>query len=857
MSVLAELLAWSEKRPAWQRDALRRIVVQTEIDDAEIEALAALCKAPHGLATDVPPSQPIDESHLNAPSAPQSAVCLKAVKHIGEVNALVPEQTLKIGETGLTVIYGDNASGKSGYTRILKSACRARGAQEDVLTNVLSEQLPGKPTAELTYSFGSEEKIFTWTPEAAAPAALSRVSVFDTHSAAVYVSEKTDVAFRPYGLDIFDRLAAVTDRVRKIVENERKLLERRAIALPTLEENTSAHKFLSSLSSLTTEAQVDDAAHLSEKELERLSALTVELLNDESPEKRATQLRARAQKVTSLKSSLNTLGTVLGASTETALRDARQRASTAANALDKLKQELADAFLPRTGGDEWTELWSAAAAFSKVAYPDHSHPRVEEDSQCVLCQQTVSEIGRSNLQTLSSFSKSDSQTEVQTARRVLTQKVDKIRTTDTSMPEAIADVALEDKELSERVSSFLATTSLRVNQLVENVGVPESLPATEALEEALANLAKQLETTAATVEATATPDKRKELEREMAELQARRDLAKNRDIVIAEIHRRRALAAYALCLKDLSTNAITRKGTELTKKTVTDALGQAFQDEITALRFNHVEVQLKPVAGSKGALYHQIRLVMASTVDLPKVIREGESRCLALAGFLAELAVTSERSAILFDDPVSSLDHMWRDNVAERLAQEAKHRQVVVFTHDVVFLTTLKKLAEEAGATWTSAYLRRDARGPGVITPSLPWVALGVSGRIGALKQMWVQAEKANRKIGPAVYEAQAKSIYGLLREAWERAIEEVLLNGAVERFRKSIETKRIEKLIDISGADYAAIEQAMGKCSTWLTGHDQPAAVNSPVPGPDELEQDINDLEKWIAEVRGRRKKK
>ena len=38
--------------------------------------------------------------------------------------------------TGVTVIFGDNASGKSGYTRLLKRLCRARtGAVEPIFTS--------------------------------------------------------------------------------------------------------------------------------------------------------------------------------------------------------------------------------------------------------------------------------------------------------------------------------------------------------------------------------------------------------------------------------------------------------------------------------------------------------------------------------------------------------------------------------------------------------------------------------------------------------------------------------------------------------------------------------------------------
>ena len=53
------------------------------------------------------------------------------------MTALAREQTLEFQPAGLTVIYGDNASGKSGYARILKKVCRARAAEKPILPNVV------------------------------------------------------------------------------------------------------------------------------------------------------------------------------------------------------------------------------------------------------------------------------------------------------------------------------------------------------------------------------------------------------------------------------------------------------------------------------------------------------------------------------------------------------------------------------------------------------------------------------------------------------------------------------------------------------------------------------------------------
>lgn len=89
-------------------------------------------------------------------------------------------------------------------------------------------------------------------------------------------------------------------------------------------------------------------------------------------------------------------------------------------------------------------------------------------------------------------------------------------------------------------------------------------------------------------------------------------------------------------------------------------------------------------------------------------------------------------------------------------------------------------------------------------------------------------------------YERRAKEIYGYLREAWERGVEEVLLNQAVERFSPEIHTLRLRNLANIGEEQITQLEEGMTKCSRWLRGHDDPAPVSDPVPDPDEIEADI-----------------
>lgn len=76
-------------------------------------SLVAICKADE-------PGQPLDATHVRDPAASHAVVTLGALHGLSNVNALAPGERLTFGKTGLTVIYGDNGAGKSGYARVLK-----------------------------------------------------------------------------------------------------------------------------------------------------------------------------------------------------------------------------------------------------------------------------------------------------------------------------------------------------------------------------------------------------------------------------------------------------------------------------------------------------------------------------------------------------------------------------------------------------------------------------------------------------------------------------------------------------------------------------------------------------------------
>ena len=84
----------------------------------------------------------------------------------------------------------------------------------------------------------------------------------------------------------------------------------------------------------------------------------------------------------------------------------------------------------------------------------------------------------------------------------------------------------------------------------------------------------------------------------------------------------------------------------------------------------------------------------------------------------------------------------------------------------------------------------------------------------------------------------------------WERAVEEVLFQKVVLRFRKGISTRPLAGVV-VDDTDYACIEQWMTKCSNY--SHDQALLGGTAIPDPDELLVDINALDDWRLHVEKR----
>jgi len=865
-SALHEVLNWSAGRPDWQRDALRRIFEKGNLVESDLAELERICRAKYQVDTsDSSAIQCVYLTQLHLPPSPGVAesVSLISVGDFKNVNRLPPGQTISLGmEIGLTVIYGENGAGKSGYARVIKKACRARGIQPIILPNAFTSAVAATASAEIVFKVGGTNVPVTWMDGIGADPRLANVFVFDASSAGHYVSEDSAAAFTPYGLDVLPTLSRVCDAIDEKLKNDithKQSSIKGAIANWRYDPNTQAGKLIQDLSASTKEADINAHAGLDEKQTKRLQDLRDALKAD--PLQKAKETRAAAARLDSFAKKMTSVAVDLADDKIAALKkllDDAKNADSAAKAF--ASGQFDSSFMIGTGADLWRALWKAAREYSiSAAYSDQAFPVTTGDARCVLCQQEIDDKAAKRLIAFEAFATDKSQQLAANAEAQLVAAENKLTLISVLTPElekVDADLAGLTTVQRALISEFVAKVDERlflIKQCLSNrAGGVSFLGISPSPEAIIGVLQVSLEARAKTEESAHDPEIRKKLISERSELETREWLSGVKPVVLAQIETYKVIAKLNRCRKDVATAQITTKSSELTKQFVTDAFQKRFKDELKILGLRTLEVALEPVKGKKGETKFGLRLVSASRHKVVDIASEGEQRCIALAAFLSELSQASHQSALVFDDPVSSLDHWHREKIASRLVVESKERQVIVFTHDVVFLNDLLAFAEKAAIPPHVLSLEWNDGLPGRHVQGLPWDS---KPPLECLRELDQYQKKLSEKWNPQPNASNVESMrhaYSRLRSTMERIVEKELLSGIVSRFESQIITGRIRDVIGIHQSECDEARRLVQRCHDITDAH---APSQAAIPDPTELAQDITDANTLIDVIRKRKK--
>ena len=310
---------------------------------------------------------------------------------------------------------------------------------------------------------------------------------------------------------------------------------------------------------------------------------------------------------------------------------------------------------------------------------------------------------------------------------------------------------------------------------------------------------------------------------------------------------------YEKMLKELDHTAISKKGNEIITKTLKKDFLNTLSNELIELGGQRIPLSVDS-STREGKPIFQLSLRGANMPQKSKIdsiLSEGEQKIASLAGLLAEIEASKHKNGIILDDPVTSLDHHFRNRIAKRLVDEAKKRQIIIFTHDIAFLLDLENFAKKKNVPTHLQSIHRDGIHSGIVCEGNPWHAQSVKDRIKNLKTDVKNLDEMNLK--GEKYNQEAGIIYGRLRETWERLIEEILFNKVITRFSQGIQTQMLNGVF-VDDEDYKTIYFTMSDCSKYMIGHDKSLSLSDARPDIKGIEEDIERIEEFYKKTRKRK---
>lgn len=870
MAIYEEVLAWAERLPPWRHDALRRLCVQGGWSEEDLGEILDLAKQHHGIASSFDPApQPIRFAvgQFPAEANQNQVVILRSLNTLINVGKIPSDQALEFQAQGLTIVYGGNGTGKSGYARVLKQACRAR-SPGTVYPNAYAadyKQRISSATIDFELNGVAEQTIWSGQRGHVSRPELRGISVFDCDCARHYLQSRETATFQPSALTFLQQLAnGLNQALRPLLQAEIAGLATDITPFNVIPADTEAGQAVHPISPSTNLTRVRALATLTLDEQVELARLPQEI-SEADPAAKATNLENAATRVDELANNITAAAEIVSDDVMDMRRSAHRNlteaeaAERAASAL--LQAEDTKQLLFGTGQGPWASLFNAARDYStSTAYPGQTFPVIDEGAVCVLCQQELTPEAKDRLERFDRYIRDSAAEAAQVARNAWKEIVRNLRQVSVAFiapPNMLESLGTRVVTLPDEIRCFQEDLITRLQWLRATVlsGEWQGCPAyrganpTASLQQIADDLRAEAARLRANLDAAALAAKKLRLK----ELEARQILSEHIEAIARVSENLAHKAKLQRCQDDIgNTRAISTLAGQLARTYVSEALAGMMNDELNRLDLHHIRAAVSS-SGDAGAARLGIQL-QGCQLDPHLVLSEAEQRMCALAYFFAELQQSGSFSGIVFDDPVSSLDHSHRTSVARRIVQESANRQVIVFTHDAVFFGELVTICQDAQLIPEVRSITYRAEGPGYIDAGLPYDMRKHRERI-AYHRADHQRIADNFNNPPGDNERLAmRNVYDDLRVTIEVGIEDTILNETVVRFRDGISVGRLDGVMVVLEADYREVQRLHDRCCRNVRAHSHAAGQQRPVTQPAELLQDIEDVATLFHNIRRRR---
>jgi hypothetical protein len=812
------LWEWAENNGEWSKLLISKIV-QTEDDliSTDGQLVFEYFLQSIKLHTGLTPLKTIKPNY----SPTNKKIELETLSNIQGVNRLARNQSIQFSEN-LTVIFGENGTGKTGYGRILKNL----GYSYDNVNNIISDIYSTSKTqsADIKFKTNNISQVFNWNGKNK-NIDLGNISVFNNNCVQITLSDR-QLIVTPIGFHLFNLVTSELNKLQGLLE---KKISSYPISLPwisNLNKDTIQEKYISSLSKNSLYKTLNEISAFSKLHESELSDNEKELkdLNKTLLQKEIESINSSLLELTSIIKAIKKAENLLNKASWEILIDYNLQIKDLEGKTKKGIKEIAESNgINFYETQQFQSFLKSAEEYIKII--DKSEYPTENDN-CIYCLQPLHSSAKELLDNYRSLLNDKTEgdlTIVKEKKIILINQISEIETnlnfhqstyglnSDNTTIQPL-EIKEYNKYLGEIKTIFIA--SAINNDSTFNFDYDKYLKTFEKKKEDINETLRIKKALLLNLD-----KKESQLKSDINELKDRKLISSKSAEIRQVISNYKVLSVLKSNINKFNTNSISRKTSEARDELVKSNFGNLFRNELKSFRKSHLKIDLSfGTNRGNSKISHKI-----NSHSLTDILSEGEQKAIAMSEFLTELQLDNIKAPVIFDDPVNSLDHNIIDDVAKRLIKLSNERQVVVFTHSVLLFNSFlffSKQPSYKSFDYNFYNTKNNFNETGFITEAEE-----------EINKVTSYISKINTLINNSSKDKSESDIsedgYGFLRSAIELLVEFDIFQGTVKRYQKNI---ALSSFVKVNGEKLNIhkdkLNEIFERCCGFIKGHSNPEEI-------------------------------
>ncbi len=802
--------------PYWAQFLASKILSGSSISNNDIERSYSFLKEMLGFSDKtVESSIPLNFNVKSARNFRKELVFTK-LEDVEGVNALAKNQTLEF-HPNLTIIYGVNGSGKSGYIRLFKKVFLSK-FPEEILPNVYIEENRTEIKAKFTFSAGTEEIPLYFSDRENAE--FSQFSVFDGKGVLQQLADKNEFEYRPAGLSFFSDLTQSVNKVeaklnlelqKKTSSNEFSIWFDGDSEIKTFVENLSENTELEKQVKYLPFSEEDKLEK--EKIQEKYDEILLAVNGKEKEIKKAESLK------------------VLVASTISSIEILNQKFSK--GSLTNISKSIDNCLKKETeaksmgigifssdgiegiGSKAWRDFILAAKDFVKHQKTDQGvYPK--KGDICLFCHQPLSQESIKLIENYWAYVISVAEEAAKNAQIELDKLVSSIQKINFDLfpvQNTLSAWLIENHlETINTLKIQLAGQKALSECIISNLQKKTPINCNEASIE-IGELQRIMDELNSSVKKLQNNEYSTELET----LKKRKYFLEHKEKFNIHLPKFKTYIDELIWIKKATRANFSKRKITDTEKILSDKYFNQKYVEIFNSECKNLNSDFGIVinhTGAGGKSFKQLKLKGKSPNS---ILSEGEQNVTAIADFLSETTLSEVNRGIIFDDPVTSLDDYRKSEIAKRLVQESSRKQVVIFTHDLIFVSSLINFCSVQKSEFYCHWIENNNGKPGwVWLKNSPSYENEYRNENPAMKYY---SKAKDDDCTPAQRECYLKSGFAALRTCYEVLVIHNLFKDVVQRFNERVSIDSLKE-VRIDENIVALVLDGFAKCCRYMEGH-------------------------------------